>query len=394
MAPPTTTVSVDHLITRGESFTGILRHYGVGVSDIVAWERAAHQKANVQRLRTGRHLTLEFGPGGSLSGVRYDLDDRQRLVVERGAGGQLSARQADIPARIRITGVRGTIVNTFYQSAKEARLPDAIISRMVDLLSGEIDFDSDVQTGDRFRVLYEERTRLDGRPLPPGRILAADFVGRTRSAAAFLFHDDRGAPVHVDARGYSIERRPLRYPVEFTRISSAFSPSRFHPILNRQRPHLGVDLVAPAGTPVRAIAPGTVVWAGWKGELGLHVEIDHGDGLVSAYSHLRRIDRAAHSGAAVRQGRVIGWVGQTGLATGPHLHYALFDRGRYLNPLTVHAAPRSAPVDAYEFRAIRAALMQRLRTIPGPYRVVPSTAPVVLSALAQARQFGPVILTL
>ncbi len=392
--PHATTVSVRHPITRGQSFAAILRRYGMSARDIATWERAARQKADIRRLEAGRDLTLEFVAGGRLVAVRYDLDERQRVVVERGADAQFIARLADIPVRLRVVGVRGTIASTFYRAAKEAGLPDSIISRVVDLLSAEIDFDSDVQQGDRFRVLYEERTRLDGRPLPPGRVLAADFVGRTHSAAAFLFRDDEGTPTYVDAQGYPLEQSWLRYPLEFTHISSAFSSSRFHPILNRERPHLGVDLAAPAGTPVRAVASGTLVWAGWKGELGYHVEIDHGNGLVSAYSHLRRIDHAAQQGRAVHRGQVIGWVGQTGLATGPHLHYALFHQGRYLNPLTTYAAPRSEPVDAHEFRVTRTALMQRLRTIPGAYRAVPSTAPVVLSAFAQARQLGAVILTL
>jgi len=388
------TVSVSHPITRGESFAAILQHYGVTPRHVAAWERAARQIANIHRLEVGHDLTLRFVAGGHLVGLRYELDDVHQLTVERGAGSQLTARLEDIPSRVRVVGVRGTIPNTFYRAAQGAGLPDPIVARMVDLLSAEIDFDSDVQPGDRFRVLYEERTRLDGRRLPPGRILAADFVGRTRSAAAFLFRDDDGTPVYVDAKGRLLEQSLLRYPVDFSRISSSFSYSRFHPILNRQRPHFGVDFAAPAGTPVRAAASGTVVWAGWKGDFGYHVEIDHGGSVVSTYSHLRAIDRAVRETHSVRQGQRIGWVGQTGLATGPHLHYAVFDEGRYLNPLTRRGITQPESVDPYEFKLIRTSLMHRLRTIPGGHVPVPSTAPVVLSALAQARRLGAVILTL
>jgi murein DD-endopeptidase MepM/ murein hydrolase activator NlpD len=335
-----------------------------------------------------------FAADRMLIGLRYDLDEDRRLVVERHTtdwAGRVERR----PQHVEVIGARGTIQTSFYRAARDAGIPDAIISRMVDLLSGEIDFDADVRVGDRFRVLYERRTRTDGQPLPPGNIVAADFVGRTRSAAAFLYSEG-GAdePRYVDRNGRPLEHALLRYPVEFTRISSAFSEGRFHPILKQSRPHLGVDFAAPAGTPVRAIGAGKVIWAGWKGGFGRHVEIEHADGLVSTYSHLRATHPTLASGSPVKQGQLLGWVGQTGLATGPHLHFALFENGQYLDPLSLHRSPLVEPIDRQRFTVVRAALMQQLRGIPGSYAAVSSTAPVAFSALAQARLLGSVVLTL
>jgi murein DD-endopeptidase MepM/ murein hydrolase activator NlpD len=198
----------------------------------------------------------------------------------------------------------------------------------------------------------------------------------------------------VDAEGRLLERSFLRYPLEFTRITSSFSESRFHPILKTSRPHLGVDFAAPAGTPVLAVASGYVRSAGWKKDFGRHVEIDHGDGLISAYSHLRGIDPSLKTGRLVRQGEVVGWVGQSGLATGPHLHFAMFDNGEYINPLTTKKTARRVQLQRHEFENVRATLIDQLRAIPGTYATAPSTPPVLLSTVAQARQFGPVVLTL
>ena len=198
----------------------------------------------------------------------------------------------------------------------------------------------------------------------------------------------------VDAVGLSgVDGGLLRYPLEFIRITSAFSQSRFHPILKRNRPHLGVDFAAPAGTPVRAVGNGAVRWAGMQGGYGRHVELDHGGGLVSAYSHLRGINKAVRVGSRVRRGQVIGWVGQSGLATGPHLHFAIFDRGEYVNPLKFHGMAMMTRVDRREFERVRATLTQQLRILAGSDRAVPSRPPLVLSSLAQPKRLGPVTFT-
>lgn len=176
-------------------------------------------------------------------------------------------------------------------------------------------------------LLLAPVTRADA-PARPVHAPPVPVAGSVRSAPT-------GASVQLAVTGRPLPRAALSYPLERTRITSPFTPTRFHPILRRTRAHRGVDFSAPAGTPVRAAAAGTVRRAGWNGDYGRHVEIDHGGGFVSAYSHLRAIPRELRTGSQVARGQLVGWVGQSGLATGPHLHFALFQDGRYVNPLPV-----------------------------------------------------------
>lgn len=385
--------TVGHPIARGETFVAILQRYGVSSADIQDLYAAAKPTFDLNRLVMGRVLELEFSAEQRLVSLRYDVDDEKELVVER-AGRGFAARTDAFAYDVRAVGSGGAIETSFYAAARRSGVPDPVISQVVDLLAWKIDFSSDVHAGDRFRVVYQERIGLNGGASRPGRVLAADFNGRAGTASAFLFENDRGETTYLDAEGHVLDGGLLRYPVEFIRITSAFSQSRFHPILKRSRPHLGVDFAAPTGTPVRAVGNGTVRWAGMKGSFGRHVEIDHGGGLISAYSHLRAVHPALRSRSVVRRGQVIGWVGQSGLATGPHLHFAIFDRGRYVNPLKFHGAPQITKIDHDEFVRLRASLTEQLRVLAGTHRTAPSTPPVVLSSLAQARRLGPVGFTL
>ena len=332
-APNARAAIVKHPIAVGECFGEILTRYGVPPAEVQRWYEAARAKLDLRRVLVGHLLTLGFAGNQELDTLRYDIDDSQQLVVERTDDGNLRVITEALPAHVRVVGARGTVQRTFYGAAQRSGVPDSIISSIVDLLAWKVDFNSEVHPGDRFRVVYEQRTTPAGQPLKPGRVLATDFVGATQTAAAFLYETDEGKSVYVDADGKALGGALLRYPLEFTRITSTFSGSRFHPILKQRRPHLGVDFAAPTGTPVRAVGAGTVRWSGWKGGFGRHVEIDHGDGLVSAYSHLRGIHQGVRKHAHVNRGQVIGRVGMSGRATGPHLHFAIFRNGRYLNPL-------------------------------------------------------------
>lgn len=385
--------TVDHPIARGENLGGILTGYGIPANELRAWYEAARPEVDLRRLAAGRAMTLAFATDQRLVALRYAVDDEREVVVKRVGRTKLRAWSEPRGATVRVAGVRGTVRDSFHGSARRAGVPDAIISAVVDWLGWKVDFESGVHPGDRFRVLYEQRVSADGRPLKAGRLLAADFIGQAASAAAFLYENESGESTYLDMEGRALDGAFLRYPVAFTEISSSFSSSRFHPISGRRRPHRGVDFAAPAGTPVRAVGTGIVRWAGWKGTFGRHIEIDHGNGLVSAYSHLRGIASSIVTRARVARGQVLGWVGQTGLATGPHLHFALFDHGRYRNPLALHRAPPMR-VDAEEFGRVRAAFARRLRAVQGLHAPTASTPPVMLSAVAQAREQGPVLFTL
>jgi murein DD-endopeptidase MepM/ murein hydrolase activator NlpD len=392
--PDGTTVEVGHLIARGESFHSILGRYGVRESESRAWYQAARTKQDLRTLQAGRVLNLTFSPLRGLVALRYDLDRERWLVVERLVEDGLQARIGRVPENVRAVLIQGVIRSSFYQSATRKGIPEPVIAQMVDILGSELDFSSEVHPGDRFRVLYEERLGPDGRLLSPGRVLTAEFKGRAASASAFLYESEDGEPAYVDAQGRGLDGSLLRYPLEFTRISSTFSSSRFHPILKVRRPHLGVDFAAPTGTPVRAVGNGSVKWAGWKGGFGRHVEIDHGANLASAYSHLRGIHPSVKRTGRVKRGQVIGWVGQSGQATGPHLHFAIFEKGRYVNPLRLRHAPTAPNVDPVKFRKLQAELARELRVARGGQVVASSTPPILLSPVAAAQQLGPVTFTM
>jgi murein DD-endopeptidase MepM/ murein hydrolase activator NlpD len=389
----TSRVTVSHPIVRGERLASIMLRYGVDPFTIAGWVDAAKPVADLGHIEAGRTLTFTFTAGHRLTALSYDRGEDGRVIVED-TGSTLHARIEEPPVVVSVVGVRGTVERGFHHAAERAGVPDPVVSRMVDLLSRDIDFRTDVHRGDRFRLLFEQRARRDGRLLPPGRIIAADYVGRERSAGAFLYSEGDGEAVYVDHHGEPLEGSFLRYPLEFTRISSEFSEARFHPILKQSRPHLGVDFAALTGTPVRAVGAGVVRWAAWKADFGFHVEVDHGEELLSTYSHLRGIARRITQGARVARGQLVGWVGQTGLATGPHLHFAMFENNVYRDPLTMNPSSRGTAVDHGRFRRVHTACMQQLRSIPGSFMPVPSTAPETLSALAQARRQGLVVLTL
>jgi murein DD-endopeptidase MepM/ murein hydrolase activator NlpD len=389
-----TVVRIGHVIARGESFHAILARYGVPGTESRAWYAAARTKRDLDNLQVGRVLTLTLNPAGELGAIRYDLDSEHWLLVERASSKKLEASVQELPGTVRPVLIQGAIRGSFYTSASRKGVPDRVIVQMADILGSALDFSSEVHPGDRFRVLYEERHGPHGQLLSPGRVLNAEFKGRAASVSAFLYEDKDGEPTYVDAEGRGFDGSLLRYPLEFTRITSAFSTSRFHPILKKRRPHLGVDFAAPTGTPVRAVGNGTIKLSGWKGGFGRHVEIDHGGELVSAYSHLRGIHPSVKRNSRVKRGQVIGWVGQSGLATGPHLHFGIFEKGRYVNPLRLRQAPAAVNVDPVAFREIRTDLARQVRVARGGQVVASSTPPIVLSAVAAAQQLGPVSFTM
>lgn len=386
--------SVTHVVHRGDSFGSILAGYGVDAAEANRWWNAARPKRDLSKLVVGQTLDLFFSAGKRLVRLSYVIDDEKRLVVERSrAGDSLRARLVEREVATFPVGARGRVGTSFYAAAMREGIPESVISEMVDILSVRLDFGSKVRPGDRFRVLYEGRHDEHGNSLKPGRVLAAEYYGARQSVAAYLYEDESGHTVYVDREGRALDDSLLRYPLEFTRISSTFSYSRFHPILKTRKPHLGVDFAAPTGTPIRAVGKGRVRWANWKGAFGKHIEIDHGGELISAYSHLSRIHPAVAGGRSVERGQIIGWVGTTGRSTGPHLHFAIFDKGRYVNPLTARRAVAIANVDRRSFALQRDGLCEQLRAVTTQHLPRRSAQPVALSSLTQAEHLHPAVLT-
>jgi murein DD-endopeptidase MepM/ murein hydrolase activator NlpD len=368
---------VQETVRRGDTLAGILRRVGVSAGEVTRWSATTHRHVSLGRLQPGHRFTF-LVPSGTdrLAGLQYELTPESTLVM-REDGDEITAQVERLPRMVDVRVVSGTIESSLYAAATRRGVPDSVISAMVDVFGWDIDFSSDVRAGDTFRVVYEEQRHVDGK-IQGGRVQAAEMlVGSKRWAAVYFEADDDGGGYYTP-EGRSFGRAFLRYPLEFTRITSQFTSSRFHPLLGVRRPHFGVDFAAPMGTPVRAIASGRVEYAGWKGGSGRHLKIDHGEGVESCYSHLQAIASGVRVGSRVQVGQVIGRVGASGLATGPHLHFALWRNGVYVNPMTAKLTVASPPLPARymsEFSRVRDAAMRQLASLPSDLRVATADGP-------------------
>lgn len=336
----------DMAIRRGDTFTHLMQRAGLDVGDLIATLRQNPQTRPLTQLRPGQRLRVRTGQDGQVLEVTYAIDPSESLRLVRGAHGFEVKREAR-QLETRVAHVTGTIHKTLFEDGQEAGLSDALILRLVEIFGWDIDFALDLRRGDRFSVIHEEKYWL-GQKISDGAILAAEFVNRGRSYRAFAHRDPAGFTRYYEPDGLSKRRDFLRTPIEFSRVSSGFSLHRFHPILKTWTAHKGVDYAAPAGTPVRATATGRVLALGTDGGYGKRIVLKHGGAYSTLYAHLLRFQNGLRTGSYVEQGQIIGYVGSTGLSTGPHLHYEFQVGGQHRNPLTLKS-PGAAPIDT-EFR--------------------------------------------
>ena len=261
----------------------------------------------------------------------------------------------------RTTHVSGVVQNSLYLSAKKAGLADKLIMELANIFGWDVDFALEIRAGDHFSVIYQE-DYLDGKKFRDGPILAAEFVNKGRSFRAVRYVDESVWADYFTPEGNSVRKAFLRSPVDFRRISSRFQRERWHPVLGKKRPHRGVDYAASTGTPIKASGDGRIQLRGRKGGYGKTVVIEHGGGITTLYAHLTRYKAKQRRGTRVRQGDIIGYVGSTGLASGPHLHYEFRVNGVHRNPLTVKlpAANPIAKKNKEDFLQQATPLMARL----------------------------------
>jgi murein DD-endopeptidase MepM/ murein hydrolase activator NlpD len=306
---------------------------------------------DVRKLRAGQPYTIDRLLDGRVRRFEYEIDADKRLTVDRASlegAPRFIAAVERIPKETSVVAVEGAInrdTNSLIAAIDKAGEQIDLALGMADVFSGEIDFNSDLQPGDRFRVLVERHTR-EGKLSGYGAILAAEFVNEGRSLRAVRFTPEGGSPAYYDENGRSLKRFFLKSPLKFEpRITSRFSTSRQHPILGYARAHNGVDYFAPLGAPVGSVSPGVVTYAGWTNGGGRTVKVRHPNGYETEYLHLSGI--AVRTGARIGQGELVGRVGKTGLATGVHLHYGMKKNGRYVNPVVEHRnMPPGEPVPA------------------------------------------------
>src|SRR6187551_1460748 len=354
--------TIDVVVSRNDTMDRLFRRFELNLGDLSSLRNLPELRSQVDRLKPGELLRF-MHRGGELVGLERKLSDSETLKVTRDANG-FSSDVLENPLEVRTRTASATIQNSLFQAAADAELSDRVAFDLAEIFQYDIDFVLDIQSGDRFTVVYEEVFQ-DGVPLRIGDILAAKFVNDGREYRAVRYTDAEGRGQYFSPDGKSLRKAFIRAPVQFSRVSSRFNPSRKHPVLNRIRAHRGVDYAAPVGTPVRAAGEGRVRFAGKQGGYGNVIELEHGSGVVTVYGHMSRFAAKLRRGQHVDLGSVIGYVGMTGLATGPHLHYEYRVRGVHKNPQTV-PLPDAAPIGSAEQQRFLAATAELVNTLDLP----------------------------
>lgn len=345
---------IEALLPAHATLSGVLRLHNLIDSDIRALVDTVADHVDLRRLRAGQPYRLERLFDGRVLEFVYELDGDRMLQIRRHAsssGPQFDAEVVAIPKTVELATVHGAISSeapSLIQAIDAVGEHIELSLALADVFSGEIDFNNDLQPGDTFRLVVERGTREDGAFAGYGPVLAAEFVNDGRTLHAVRFTPPDGKPDYFDEQGRSLKRFFLKSPLKFEpRITSSFSRARRHPILKYTRAHNGVDYAAPTGAPVVSVAGGLVTFAGWSGGGGRTVKVRHSSGYQSEYLHLSAIEAGIRAGMRVGQGQLLGRVGSSGLATGPHLHYGLKRDGGYVNPVIEHRnMPPGDPVPA------------------------------------------------
>jgi murein DD-endopeptidase MepM/ murein hydrolase activator NlpD len=321
----------------GDTTGSVLARLGIQDADVAEFMRMNPVARRVLQLRVGKPLRAELDDEGHLVELRFVDGNGELLSVSRD-GDQLKVSTTPAPTELQWKLASGEIRTSLVEAADKAGIPDSVTLQLVDIFAGDIDIYHDLQPGDRFAIVYEAHHR-DGEELGPGRIVAAEFDNGGRLYRAFLHRHANGAEAYYADDGAARKSAFLRSPVEFSRITSGFSNARFHPVLHTWRAHKGVDYAAPIGTPVRAVGDGVILTASAQGGYGNVIEVQHRGTFSTLYAHLSDFAPAIEPGKPVSQGDIIGYVGQSGWATGPHLHYEFRVDDQQRDPQSVALPP-------------------------------------------------------
>lgn len=355
-------------VRRGDSVPQILGRLGVDDSSAIDFLRTNPSTQVIYRqLSPGKPVTAAIDANGSLLRLEFPLNGNgdQAVVLNR-QGDKFDSAVETLALESRIEMKSAEIRYSLFGATDAAGIPDAIATQLADIFGSEIDFHRDLRKGDRFAVVYESITRL-GREVRSGRILAAEFINDGKSYRAAWFSANGKDGGYYSADGQNLRKAFLRSPLEFSRITSGFSTARFHPVLKRWRAHKGIDYGAPTGTRVRATGNATVEFAGNQGGYGKVVVLRHQNHYTTLYGHLSKFGPGIRVGHRVSQGETVGYVGATGLATGPHLHYEFRVDGIHRNPLamTLPSAPPLTSAQLLAFREQTSPNFDRIARIKG-----------------------------
>jgi murein DD-endopeptidase MepM/ murein hydrolase activator NlpD len=334
---------VDGEVGAGDSLAKIFKREGLTPPEADEVIRAVGKQMDLRSIKEGQSYRLHFDDAGQLVEFEFNLSKVSAVRVHRAADGSLVAEKADVETKLEEVELGGTIDSSLYASIKAAGEDTRLVSFFVDVFAYDLNFFIDTHPGDTFRMIVEKEY-LKGAFLRYGKVLAAEYRGRAGTFRAFYWKPPgSGEGRYFNEKGDSVEKTFLKTPLKFSRISSKFNPRRMHPILHRRRGHFGVDYAAPIGTPIWSAAAGIITFRGRKGGAGNCVIVKHENGYSTTYMHMSKFRKGQAVGKRVRPKDVIGYVGMTGLATGPHLHFSVKKGGRFVDPLKIKMS-RGTPV--------------------------------------------------
>lgn len=339
----------EHKIRSGETLSSLFRDAGFNDGIMLKVIHGDGEAEKLQRLYAGETIAFATDSEGELAAIELKRSLLETLRISRtddGFQGETIVREPEA----RPAFASGVIDGSLYIAARDAGMSDRLAMELAGIFGWDIDFVYDVRKGDQFEVVYEE-LYLDGEKFDTGRILSARFVNRGEENIALLYTDSNGDSDYYAPDGASMRKAFLRTPIN-ARVSSPFNKQRRHPVLDVVRPHEGTDYAAPPGTPIKAAGNGRVHFAGWKGGYGRTVILSHGDNIDTLYAHMSRLGKGIRNGARVKQGETIGYVGSSGMVTGPHLHYEFHVNGVARNSRTIDL-PDASPVPKSELARFR-----------------------------------------
>jgi len=332
------------IISRNMSFFDLMLNCGLDAPSIKLIEKAVRNVYDFRRIYPGQRYEVYAADDGSIESMQFSVDDESYVDINI-KNGDISAEKKDYDFTNQLRTASGTITSSLFGAMEQAGIPIELGVQLSNIFAWDIDFFTEMRSGDFFKLIYEEKTRFDGmRKI--GRIISAEFSTQGRSHYAFLFKNEEGKPDYYDEKGKSLRKQLLRAPLTYSRISSNFSRRRFHPVLHHYAPHYGIDYAAPIGTPVMATGNGAVIETGRNHANGKYIKIRHTNSYITYYLHLSRFAKGMAPGARVQQGQVIGYVGMTGYATGPHLDYRVMKGGKFVNPRSISLPPADPVTNA------------------------------------------------
>ena len=326
----------------GDTLHELLSRFGLSNSERELWNRSIQRNIGARGLLpAGKEVHFYFTKRISgqrqapqLKAMEVDISDAATLAWEKGIRGILFQKR-EKPYDIELRIVSASVENAFFEDGQKAGINPSLLSQLADIFAWDVDLEKEVHKGDRLKILYEEKSRKGLEKKTPPRILAAELTSSGQKFTAIYFEKQKGQGNYYNLDGRSLARSFLRFPLEFTNITSQFAHARFHPILRVNVRHTGVDFAAKRGTPARAVGGGVIKLADWNGVYGKMVEIQHDSTYTTRYAHLERFAEGIQDGTAVRKGQVIGYVGSTGRATEPHLHFELYKDQQYVDPFSI-----------------------------------------------------------